>query len=154
MRLYVHGAGRVGELAWPTAARQDAIFPRLLGATMCDRVAELQEAAAGRRVTVLAHSLGAVPAVLAIRDGAVAADALVLAEPVLAEPGLSEAITAVVEQVPTLVVTGGRDESGEAIAGALAKRGAQHTQLRGMGHRVQNHWDFEPVVRLFLGGLP
>lgn len=42
-------------------------------------------------------------------------------------------------RVPTLVVTGGWNDSYEEIAGAIAETGARHIVLTGFGHRPQDH---------------
>lgn len=52
--------------------------------------------------------------------------------------------------VPTLVLTGGWNEEYEAIAGILARTGADHAVLEGHDHRVQDHPDFDPIVEHFL----
>lgn len=49
-------------------------------------------------------------------------------------------------QVPTLVVTGAWNNEYEAIAARLTRVGAQHVQLPGFGHRVQDHPDFNQLL--------
>ena len=84
MLLYVHGAGRSGAAAWPNVPRANAVFTDLTGAvTIADKVEALVIASVGRKVTVIAHSAGAVPALLAITEGAVDVSSLVLIEPAL-----------------------------------------------------------------------
>lgn len=83
MRVYLHGSGRSGRDAWPSAPSEDALFADVAAIDGNDaKIAEL------RRITpqgsvLFAHSAGAVPAVLAINRKAVFVDALVLLEPAL-----------------------------------------------------------------------
>lgn len=81
-RLYVHGSGRRGADAWPhvrdSAARFFAFSP---DTTIDDQVAALLDDIGGRRSLVFAHSIGAVPAVLAAQHVDLAG--LVLIEPAL-----------------------------------------------------------------------
>lgn len=84
MLLYVHGAGRSGVAAWPNVPGANAVFADLTGAvTIADKVEALAIASAGRQATVVAHSAGAVPALLALAEGAVDISSLVLLEPAL-----------------------------------------------------------------------
>jgi pimeloyl-ACP methyl ester carboxylesterase len=87
MRLFVHGAGRSGPEAWPNASREGANFASFApGATVAEQVDHLAAIAPTMpsvSITVVAHSLGAVAAVLASANGAVRADRLVLIEPAL-----------------------------------------------------------------------
>ena len=82
-RLYVHGSGRRGAAAWPHVAGEDASafisFPE--GATIAQQVETLIAQCGRDRMLVFAHSIGAVPVVLA-------ADDLNLAGLVLVEPAL------------------------------------------------------------------
>jgi pimeloyl-ACP methyl ester carboxylesterase len=55
-----------------------------------------------------------------------------------------------IAQVPTFVVTGGWNAEYEAIAAVLAEEGATCTQLRGNGHRPQDHPGFAEAVESFL----
>jgi alpha-beta hydrolase superfamily lysophospholipase len=84
MLVYVHGAGRSGVAAWPNVPRANAIFTDLTGAvTIADKVEALAIASVGRQITVIAHSGGAVPVLLAITEGVVDVSSLVLLEPAL-----------------------------------------------------------------------
>lgn len=84
MRLYVHGAGRTGADAWPSATREDAVFAELDTTT---RAAEQAVALSRIQVlgpaSVIAHSFGAVPVLIALRDAHMSIDHLVLVEPAL-----------------------------------------------------------------------
>lgn len=85
MRLYVHGAGRSGKAAWPSTNPDGAIFADLGSVRAArDRVRELGDFAPLQPRTLVAHSAGAVPALLAI-DARVlpTVDRLVLIEPAL-----------------------------------------------------------------------
>jgi hypothetical protein len=216
MRVYVHGAGRTGREAWPFASVDDAIFADLSAAsTMEEKVAELHKLVPPESM-VIAHSAGAIPVCLAIHQGVIEAEALVLVEPALydvargdlavehhvgamtearalagagdlfgywsivrplmfggpADPatwGADEEFAArfasltppwgypitpeTIAGLPALVVTGGWNSEYEAIARALASRGAIHEQLVGEDHRPQDHPDFESVVEQFVATL-
>lgn len=81
-RLHVHGGGRRGEDAWPHVTDPAARFVSFApDTTIDDQVAILVDEIIDRRTLVFAHSIGAVPAVLATarRDPA----GLVLIEPAL-----------------------------------------------------------------------
>ncbi|WP_194764116.1 alpha/beta hydrolase [Microbacterium sp. UFMG61] len=81
-RVFVHGSGRRGIEAWP---EKDASAGEFLGLTqglsIADQVSALRSRCERRRVIVFAHSIGAIPAVIAARDLDLAA--LVLIEPAL-----------------------------------------------------------------------
>ncbi|WP_066517119.1 alpha/beta hydrolase [Curtobacterium ammoniigenes] len=84
MRLYVHGAGRTGADAWPGAALQDAVFADLEMTTeAAEQATALSRIPVVAPVSVIAHSFGAVPVLIALRDGYVSVDHLVLVEPAL-----------------------------------------------------------------------
>lgn len=83
MRLYVHGAGRSGASAWPLADRHDALFTQRTGVGVEELVDEIGVIAPHQPSMLLAHSLGAVSAVLAMASGLVAVERLVLVEPAL-----------------------------------------------------------------------
>lgn len=55
-----------------------------------------------------------------------------------------------IADVPTLVITGDWNDEYEAIATALAARGAVHRHLVGNQHRPQDHPGFENLVWEFL----
>lgn len=85
MRVYVHGAGRKGRDAWPSATPADgsALFASLdFTKPMEENVASLA-ALAPRGCVVFAHSAGVVPAFLAMKAGTLSPRALVLVEPAL-----------------------------------------------------------------------
>lgn len=52
-------------------------------------------------------------------------------------------------QTPTLVVTGGWNDEYEQIAARLSAAGAEHLQLPGLGHRPQDHPQFNSLVSSF-----
>lgn len=83
-RLYIHGAGRRSEDAWPT---QDTGAGRFLAfppeSSIEEQVDLLVRAGSDSRVIVFAHSIGAVPAVLATASGKLDVVGLVLIEPAL-----------------------------------------------------------------------
>lgn len=84
MRLYVHGAGRTGADAWPSANHEDAVFAELDTTTpAAEQAVALARIQALAPASVIAHSFGAVPLLIALRDGHVSMDHLVLAEPAL-----------------------------------------------------------------------
>lgn len=83
MRLYVHGAGQSGPRNWPLADRHDALFTQRTGVGVEELVDEIGVMAPQQPCMVLAHSMGAVSAVLAMASGLVAVDRLVLVEPAL-----------------------------------------------------------------------
>ena len=83
-RVFIHGAGRRGAEAWPASDAADGDFVSFEpGSTIPDQVATLIDSYAGERVVLHAHSLGAVPAVLAAASGRLDVAGLVLVEPAL-----------------------------------------------------------------------
>ncbi len=83
-RLYLHGSGRTGTAAWPgqgAGAGEYLAFPE--EASIEEQVTHLVRDHAGRRVVVYAHSIGAVPAVLAAASSTLDVAGLVLVEPAL-----------------------------------------------------------------------
>ncbi|WP_181157389.1 alpha/beta fold hydrolase [Microbacterium sp. MYb62] len=83
-RVYVHGAGRRGRDAWPAqgiGAGRFFSFPS--ESSIEQQVASLLSAGSGTRVILFAHSIGAVPAVLAAASRSVDVTGLVLVEPAL-----------------------------------------------------------------------
>ena len=83
-RLYIHGAGRRGEDAWPTqdtGSGRFLAFPR--ESSIEEQVALLARAGSDARLVVFAHSIGAVPAVIAAASGSLDVVGLVLIEPAL-----------------------------------------------------------------------
>jgi pimeloyl-ACP methyl ester carboxylesterase len=84
MRLYIPGAGRTGHKAWPFAEERDAVFASFEpGASVHAKVEELARVAPPEPVTLVAHSLGAISAVLAAATGDIRVRDLVLVEPAL-----------------------------------------------------------------------
>lgn len=67
------------------------------------------------------------------------------------EPPWGHSVSAeTIEPVPTLVLTGAWNAEYEAIASTLVRHGAIHRQLKGNKHRVQDHPDFELIVKEFI----
>jgi pimeloyl-ACP methyl ester carboxylesterase len=83
-RVFIHGAGRRGVDAWPLSDAADGDFVSFEpGSSIQDQVATLVESYSGTRVLLHAHSLGAVPAVLAAASDRLDVAGLVLVEPAL-----------------------------------------------------------------------
>lgn len=83
-RVFIHGAGRRGRDAWPLADAADGDFVCFEpGSTVQEQVRSLIDAYAGMPVVLYAHSLGAVPAVVAAASGRLDIAGLVLVEPAL-----------------------------------------------------------------------
>ncbi|MDQ0645364.1 hypothetical protein [Microbacterium murale] len=83
-RVFVHGAGRRGQDAWPHSDAVDGDFVSFeSGSRIQDQVEVLIDAYSGGRILLHAHSLGAVPAVLAAASGRLDVDGLILVEPAL-----------------------------------------------------------------------
>jgi pimeloyl-ACP methyl ester carboxylesterase len=81
-RVHVHGAGRRGSDAWPSAADEAGAFVSFPPAfTVSEQVERLVQDFGSEPVIVYAHSIGAVPAALAARRMQIAG--LVLVEPAL-----------------------------------------------------------------------
>lgn len=83
-RVFIHGAGRRGHDAWPhsNAAAGDFVSFEA-GSSIQEQVATLIDSYSGVRVLLHAHSLGAVPTVLAAASGRLDVAGLVLVEPAL-----------------------------------------------------------------------
>ena len=81
MRVYVHGSGRSGREAWPRNSTEDAVFADLAAVPTVDEKTAALGLLVAPGATVIAHSSGAVPAVLAVARRTVSAGALVLIEP-------------------------------------------------------------------------
>lgn len=79
-RLFIHGSGRKGEDAWPQQSARDSEFLSFADSTSIRDQADILAARAPGAL-VFAHSIGAVPAVIAAK--AMDARALVLVEPAL-----------------------------------------------------------------------
>ncbi|WP_435744492.1 alpha/beta fold hydrolase [Microbacterium sp. PMB16] len=215
-RLYIHGGGRRGADAWPHVADPAARFLSFSpDSTIAEQMSGLVEEVGDRRVLMFAHSIGAVPAVLAAHHLDVAG--LVLIEPALYDiaRGVADverhigivtearalaasgdlrgfwavlrplmfggpfemarwdeerpvaerwAVTnlpwghavreRMLDDIPTLVVTGGWNGEYEAIARILVARGAQHVVLPGAEHRPQDLPGFSAAVEAFEHSLP
>ena len=81
-RVFIHGSGRRGHDAWPRIAAEDGTFVSFAdGSTIDEQAAQLVRDFGGADAVVFAHSIGAVPAVLAAP--AMQPTALVLVEPAL-----------------------------------------------------------------------
>lgn len=90
-RVFIHGAGRRGVDAWPASDAADRDFVSFEpGSTIPDQVATLIDSYSGARVVLHAHSLGAVPAVLAAGSGRLDLAGLVLVEPALYDTARGE----------------------------------------------------------------
>lgn len=82
-RLFIHGARRRGQDAWPGFSDDDGEFLSFRdGSTIAEQVSAIRRRCEMRRLTLFAHSIGAVPAALAVAEGVDAAG-LVLVEPAL-----------------------------------------------------------------------
>lgn len=130
MRYYVHGAGRTGKDAWPAQAPEaTAAFCDHGSAQSAKDKADLVARQAPRApYALIAHSLGAVAAVLAMRDHGLSPTHLILVEPALFDIARGSA----------------------AIAAVLARSGASRATLEGSHHRAQDHPGFEAAVLEFL----
>ncbi len=84
MRLYVPGAAGVGLDGWRSQSHDNAIFADVpVGVPFAEKVDAILENAPDSPVNLLAHSAGAVPAVLAVGTGRLQVLRLVLVEPAL-----------------------------------------------------------------------
>ncbi|HWK77519.1 alpha/beta hydrolase [Microbacterium sp.] len=101
--VFIHGAGRRGAAAWPGIGSDAGLFLSFEpGSSIAEQVDVLVAACSGRRPLLFAHSIGAVPAVLAATSGRIQVAALVLVEPALydivrGEPSIERHISAVTE---------------------------------------------------------
>ncbi len=84
MRLYIPGAGRTGRDAWPKQSADNAVFAQFVPHTSKEeQLQHLAQIAPDGPVDVVAHSLGAERAVLALGRGLFQARRLILLEPAL-----------------------------------------------------------------------
>ena len=84
VRYYVHGAGRSGAQAWPEQAAETAVFADHGSAgSAAEKAAAVGQQAPATPYAVVAHSLGAVITVLAMRGHNLSPSHLVLVEPAL-----------------------------------------------------------------------
>ncbi|MGM7697039.1 hypothetical protein [Microbacterium sp. A84] len=91
-RLYIHGAGRRGTAAWPAADHALGEFLSFEpGSMIPEQVEWLVRSCSKQRTVLFAHSIGAVPAVLAAASGDLGIAGLVLVEPALYDIARGEA---------------------------------------------------------------
>ncbi|WP_104430972.1 hypothetical protein [Kineococcus xinjiangensis] len=224
--IFVHGAGRGGAAAWSAQRdapgfagavwldwREQVTTPGPLAADFVDSQLEAILARAWTSLDVVAHSGGALAALLAAQRSPGRVRSLVLLEPACfalargraaveehvsamapalaraGDPGVDDVEYArrffaalgapappaetpehllalrrlrtvpapwavdldptVVEQTPTLVITGGWLPLYEETAQALAELSARHEVLTGHGHRPQDHPDANALIRAF-----
>lgn len=92
-RVFVHGGGRRGHDAWPHSDAAAGDFVSFeTGSHIQDQVETLIDAYTSTRILLHAHSLGAVPAVLAAASGRLDVAGLVLVEPALYDIARGEAV--------------------------------------------------------------
>lgn len=138
-RLYIHGAGRRGTAAWPTADHERGEFLSFEpGSTVAEQVECLMRSGSNRPAILFAHSIGAVPAVLSASRGLSIAG-LVLVEPALydiarGEPAIERHIAAVTEA------------RAQADAGDLRGFWAILRPLMFSGPFDPEHWDAEQAA--------
>lgn len=100
-RLFIHGAGRRGRDAWPEISTTNGEFLSFEpGSSIAEQMETIRDVCGDRRLTLFAHSIGAVPAVLAARS--LDLSGLVLVEPALYDiargnPAVERHISAVTE---------------------------------------------------------
>lgn len=100
-RLFIHGAGRRGHMAWPNMSTdRSELFSFTPGSSIHEQTKTILQTCGTRRITLFAHSIGAVPATLAANNLNLAA--IVLVEPafydiVRGDPAVERHISAVVE---------------------------------------------------------
>lgn len=113
MRYYVHGAGRSGGDAWPAQRDQvGAVFAdHGQTADMVGKATLVARHAPSAPYVLVAHSLGAVAAVLALRDHALTPTHLVLAEPALYDIARGEA--PIEEHITWMTTARGRASVGD-----------------------------------------
>ena len=84
VRYYVHGAGHSGEQAWPAQAAEPAVFADHGSArSAAEKAAVVGQQAPAAPYDVVAHSLGAVITLIAMREHNLSPSHLVLVEPAL-----------------------------------------------------------------------
>lgn len=153
MRVYVHGAGRKGRDAWPSAtpakdsalsedsarSEDSALFASLdFTKPMGDNVASLAGLAPGGCV-IFAHSAGAVPVFLALAARALSPSALVLVEPALYD--IARGHDAIEHHIETMNRARER-----ARAGDLFGYWAIVRPLMFGGEAVPAQWDVERAI--------
>ncbi|MCC3275084.1 MULTISPECIES: alpha/beta fold hydrolase [unclassified Arthrobacter] len=180
--VFVHGAGSFGAAAWPKqhglALDYDALFLRrhgygaAAGPVPPDLEADIAliRGELGEGGHLVAHSTGAVPAMLAALRYPGKVFSLVLCEPAvfsltrdlpvttahraLLQPHSDaapewDAPLDIVPGVPTLVLTGGWEPLYEEVAEFLVSTGAEHLQVGG-NHRPQDTDAGARAIRAFL----
>ncbi|MGP5165238.1 alpha/beta hydrolase [Arthrobacter rhombi] len=84
MRIYVPGANRTGRAAWPHSTDEEGLYVSFpMESPVEARAATVGNLTTAEPVTVIAHSLGAIPALLAMAAGHLQPARLVLLEPAL-----------------------------------------------------------------------
>lgn len=84
MKYFVHGAGRSGKEAWPKQAEKAAVFAdHGMAHSIDEKAALVRRQAPQAPCSVVAHSLGAVATVLAMKKHGLCPSQLVLVEPAL-----------------------------------------------------------------------
>lgn len=83
MILFVHGASLTGKAAWPGVDRADAVYADLSGLATLEERASAIAASITEPTTIVAHSIGAVAAVLALASIRDEVARLILIEPAL-----------------------------------------------------------------------
>lgn len=137
-RLFIHGAGRRGIAAWPSISTERSEFlsfePR---SSIEEQTSTIREVCGVRRITLFAHSIGAVPAVFAATNVNVAA--MVLVEPALYDTARGNAA---VERHISAVT----EARAQATAGNLRGCWAILRPLMFGGPFDEQHWDEERPV--------
>lgn len=138
-RLFIHGAGRRGRDAWPTSNDEHGEFLSFPGESpISEQTSAIRNRCASGRTILFAHSIGAVPAVLAVAE-AVEVTGLVLVEPALYDIARGDA--AIERHIA--VVTEAR---AQAAAGDLRSFWAILRPLMFGGPFDRAHWDDERPV--------
>lgn len=149
MRLYVHGAGRVGANAWPSATHEDAVFAELdTTAPAAEQAITLSRLQVASPVTVIAHSFGAVPVLIAFHEGLLKVDHLVLAEPALYD--IARGHPAIEKHIAVMAKATSHVETGDLDAYWSVVR-----PLMFGGPFSRDQWDSEePLARRFSRQTP
>lgn len=112
VRVYVHGSGRTGADAWPQAPLTDAVFVELDPEASPSRQATaIADAAPANTPTVIAHSSGTVPVVLAVADGSLRIHRLVLVEPALYD--IARGVPAIERHIAAMTAARTRAQGGD-----------------------------------------
>ncbi len=114
MKVFVHGTGRSGKEAWPLQSERDAVFLDLTTtSTMAEKVAAVVAATQQDGAALVAHSAGAIPALLAVKGGATRVRLLVLLEPALYDVARGE--PAVEDHVAAMTRARDRADAGDLL---------------------------------------